>query len=164
MDSAKQLVYPEVVLRATPIYPKCASALVLYLSRFIIQHKRQYYQLWRSVTENGDWEKWILYMLEGVEETALWTTDRIRRIRDLFDETVERCRLEIPKVYSKELIELIFRQPYCKIGFVVDAGIAQRKTASEYLQALENMGFLKGEMAGREMVYRHPGLLKVLTE
>jgi len=69
----------------------------------------------------------------------------------------------LPKVYSKELIELIFRQPYCKISFVVEAGIAERKTASVYLQELERVGILRGEKSGREMVYRHPALLEVLT-
>ena len=98
-----------------------------------------------------------------IEETALWTTGRIHAIRDLFDRTVERSRRELPKVYSKELIELIFRQPYCKIGFVVETGIAKRKTASEYLQELERIGVLVGETRGREMIYRHPALLEVLT-
>lgn len=82
----------------------------------------------------------------------------------MLDATVERCRRELPKTYSKELIELIFRQPYCKISFVVEAGIAERKTASEYLQQLERIGILVGEKRGREMVYRHPALLKVLTD
>ena len=102
-------------------------------------------------------------MLRGIEETAVWTAGRIHDIRDLLDATVERCRRELPKVYSKELIELIFRQPYCKIAFVVDAGIAKRKTASEYLQELGRIGILVGETRGREVIYRHPALLEVLT-
>lgn len=136
---------------------------VLYLSRFIIQNKNDYYQLLRGVTEDGDWEPWLLYMLKGIEETALWTTNRIRAIQQLHEQTVERCRSEIPNIYSRELIDLIFRQPYCKIAFVVEAGIARRKTASTYLQELERIGILAGEKAGREMVYRHPALLEVLT-
>ena len=136
---------------------------VLYLSRFIIQKKRDYYLALRAVTEDGAWEPWVQYMLRGVEETSLWTIGRIQAIRDLLDATVDRCRAELPKVYSKELIELIFRQPYCKISFVVEAGIAERKTASVYLQELERVGILRGEKRGREMVYRHPALLEVLT-
>jgi Fic family protein len=135
----------------------------LYLSRYILRHKPTYYRLLRSVTENGDWEPWLLYLLEGMEETALWTTDRIRAIRDLFEETVDRCRRELPTVYSKDLIELIFRLPYCKISFVVDAGIAKRQTASEYLQELERIGILAGERRGREVVYKHPALLDLLA-
>ncbi len=135
---------------------------VLYLSRYIIANKAEYYRMLREVTENGNWKQWVLYMLQGIEETAVWTTGRIRAIRELFDATVDRCRSDLPKVYSKELIELIFRQPYCKIGFLVDAGIAQRKTASDYLQALEQAGILTGEKRWRDTVYRHPALLELL--
>lgn len=136
---------------------------VLYLSRFIIRSKPTYYRLLRSVTEAGDWEAWLLYMLEGLEETALWTTNRVRMIRELLDATVERCRTEAPKVYSKELVELVFRLPYCKIAFVVEAGIARRQTASEYLQALVDIGVLVGEKIGREVIYKNPALLEVLA-
>ncbi len=137
---------------------------VLYISRFIIQNKPDYYRMLREVTECDDWESWLLYMLRGVEETALWTTGRIQAIRELFDLTMDRCRTEAPKIYSKELIELIFRQPYCKISFIVDAGIAKRKTASEYLQELERIGVLVGEKHGRETIYKHPALLEVVQK
>ena len=137
---------------------------VLYLSRHLIQHKAEYYRLLRGVTERGEWEPWVMFILTGVEETATWTTGRIIAIRDLFDQTLARCRAKLPaKVYSKELVELVFTQPYCKIQFLVDAGIAERKTASAYLQELEKLGILKGEKQGREVIYKHPGLLKVLT-
>jgi Fic family protein len=136
---------------------------VLYLSRFIVRNKPDYYRLLREVTETGEWEPWLLYMLRGIEETAHWTTGRIQAIRTHFDATAERCRLELPRVYSKELIEIIFRQPYCKIAFLVDAGIAKRKTASAYLQELERIGVLTGEKHGREVIYKHPALLEVLT-
>ena len=85
-------------------------------------------------------------------------------VRDLFDQTLARCRAKLPsKVYSKELIELIFMQPYCKIQFLVEAGIAKRQTASEYLQQLERIGVLTAEKQGREVLYKYPTLLKVLT-
>jgi DNA-binding transcriptional ArsR family regulator len=89
--------------------------------------------------------------------------DRIRVIRELFDATVVRTRRELPRIYSKELVELIFRQPYCKIQFLVDAGIAKRQTASVYLQELERIGLLTSERRGKEIVYKHPALLEVLT-
>jgi Fic family protein len=136
---------------------------VLYLSRFIIHNKSQYYSLLQEVTTQGAWEPWLLYMLRGIEETARWTTERIRAIRLLLDETVQRCRNELPKVYSRELIDLIFRQPYCKIAFVVQAGIAQRQAASTYLQELERIGVLAGEKKGREVIYKHPALLEALS-
>lgn len=88
---------------------------VLYLSRFIIQNKQDYYKGLLRVTETQDWEQWVLYMLGGIEETARWTTNRIHAIRDLFEETCERSRRELPsRVYSKELMELVFTQPYCR--------------------------------------------------
>jgi len=137
---------------------------VLYLSRHLIQNKADYYRLLRGVTEDRAWEPWVLFMLTAVEATAAWTTSRILAIRDLFDQTLARCRAKLPpKVYSKELIELIFTQPYCKIQFLVDAGVAQRQTASEYLQELEKLGILRGEKRGRETIYKHPALVKLLT-
>lgn len=145
------------------VHARLLEIPVLYLSRFIILNKAEYYRLLRGVTESGAWEPWLLYMLRGVQDTALWTTNRIHAIRKLFDSTVNRVRGELPKVYSKELIELIFRQPYCKIQFLVDAGIAKRQTASVYLQELEQIGILTSERRGREVVYKQPALVDVLT-
>ena len=145
------------------LHARLLNIPVLYLSRYIIQNKNDYYRLLRSVTESGDWQNWLLYVLSGVEQTARWTYDRILSIQQLFESTVERCRQELPKVYSKELIEIIFRQPYCKIAFVVDAGIAKRQTASTYLQEMERIGILKGERHRREVIYKYPALLEVLT-
>jgi Fic family protein len=135
---------------------------VLYLSRYIIQNKQAYYQRLRVVTEEDDWEGWLLYMLTAVEETALWTTQRIEAIRSLMDETIERCRTDLPRIYSRELVETLFTQPYCKIAFLVDAGIGQRQTASAYLQELERVGVLRSERVGREIVYRNTALLEIL--
>jgi len=102
-------------------------------------------------------------MLAAVEETAGWTTGRIKAIRALMDATVERCRHELPtRVYSKELIELIFVQPYVRIPTLVDAGISRRGTASEYLRELVRIGVLEQEKRGREVLYRHPALLEIL--
>lgn len=138
---------------------------VLYLSHYIIEHKLDYYRLLREVTENQEWEPWILFMLTAVEETSIKTNDRIHAIRDLFDKTVATCRTNLPKkYYSRELVELIFVQSYCKVQFVVDAGIAQRQTAAEYLQAMEDIGILKSEKSGREKLFRHPALLNILME
>jgi Fic family protein len=137
---------------------------VLYLSRYIINNRQAYYAGLRAVTEDRDWEGWLLFMLTAVDETARWTTGRILAVRDLLDATLERCRKELPaRVYSKELIELIFIQPYCKIAFVVEAGIAERKTASVYLRELERIGVLASEKHGREVFYRNPALLEVLS-
>jgi Fic family protein len=136
---------------------------VLYLSRYIIRNKQEYYRRLAAVTEDGDWEGWLLYMLAAVEETARWTTGRITAIRELFDATLVRCRRKLPsRVYSKELVELIFTQPYVRIQTVIDAGIAKRDAASDYLRELERMGVLQSEKRGRDVLYRHPALLEVL--
>ncbi len=136
---------------------------VLYLSRYIIQHKPEYYRRIQAVTETGDWTGWLAFMLTAVADTARWTTARIGEIVDLLDETVERCREEIPSVYSKELIEAIFYHPYCKIQFLVEAGIAKRQAASKYLQELERIGVLVSEQRGRTVIYKNPELLKILS-
>ncbi len=137
---------------------------VLYLSRYIIQNKQEYYKRLQAVTEKQDWEGWLLFMLTAVEETANWTTERILAIRNLLNETITRCREELPNIYSKELIELIFIQPYVKGKFLVEAGIAKRQTASEYLREMERIGILVGERRGREVVYKHPALIDILSE
>jgi len=144
------------------IHARLLSIPVLYLSRYLIQNKGAYYRRLRGVTEEGEWENWILFILQGIQETASWTTGRIVAIRELLDETIELCRRELPKIYSKELVELLFRQPYCKIASVVNAGIAKRQTASVYLQELERVGVLRSEQVGRERIYLNPRLLEVL--
>jgi Fic family protein len=137
---------------------------VLYLSRYIIHTKNEYYELLRNVTEKIDWEPWILYILKGVQETAVWTTERIKAIQRLFEETVTLCKENVPKVYSKELIELVFTQPYCKISFLVEANIAKRQSASVYLKELERIGVLNSEKRGKETIYKHPALLDILMK
>jgi Fic family protein len=136
---------------------------VLYLSRHIIEHKGDYYAGLRHVTGTNAWEPWILYMLHAIEQTAQVTRERILAIRDALNESLERVRCDLPKIYSKDLVELLFRQPYCKIRFLEAAGIAQRKTASHYLQELARIGLLSSVKAGREVYYLNNALLKILS-
>jgi Fic family protein len=135
---------------------------VLYLSRHIIDHKAGYYAGLKHITEDQAWEPWILYMLDAITETARVTRQRILGIRDLMHAGIEQVKRQLPKVYSKELLELLFRQPYCKIRFLEEAGIARRKTASHYLRELERIGMLTPVKAGREVYYLNTGLLKLL--
>ncbi len=137
---------------------------VLYLSRYIIGHKRAYYDRLLAVTTDGAWEDWILYMLQAVRETAEWSTARIRAIRDLLDDTAARIRRDLPKIYSRELAEVIFVNPYCRIGDLVQAGIAKRQAASVYLKALVEAGLLQEVKAGRENLYINPALLSLLSD
>jgi Fic family protein len=136
---------------------------VLFLSRFIMANKVGYYQGLRGVTEHDHWENWVLYMLRAVESTAQQTFDQVSRIRAVMERVREKVQREAAGVYSKDLIEIIFRQPYTKIQFLVDAGIAKRQTASVYLQTLANLGVLRESKQGREKYYINDALFSELT-
>jgi len=137
---------------------------ILYLSRYIIQNKASYYQYLLEVSTKQRWEQWILYLLDGVEQTANWTREKIYAIRDLMEHTADHVREKLPSVYSRELVELIFVQPYCRIGKLVDANIAKRQTASVYLKQLRDIGVLKEIKVGREKLFIHPKLIQLLTQ
>jgi Fic family protein len=136
---------------------------ILYLSRHIIQQKTDYYRLLNEVTINGAWEAWILYILTGVEETCNWTTDKIKAIRELMHHTSQFVQGALPKIYSWELVEALFKQPYCRIANIVNAGIAKRQTASVYLKQLCDIGILKEYRSGRETLFVHPKYIELLT-
>jgi len=137
---------------------------ILYLSRYIIANKSQYYSNLLAVTREQAWEPWLLYMLEAAETTAQWTTQKIISIRDLADHTAEYVREQLPKIYSRELIDTIFEQPYCRISNLVEANIAKRQTASEYLKKLAGIGVLMELRVGRERLYVHPKLIELITK
>lgn len=136
---------------------------ILYLSRYIMQHKTDYYRLLREVTEKGAWEAWILFMLKGVEETSQWTVSKIAAIRKLQAHTIDHVREAAPKVYSHELLSLIFELPYCRVRNVTERGLVGRQTASVHLKALVKIGVLKERTAGREKLFTHPKLMQLLT-
>lgn len=136
---------------------------ILYLSRYIIANKADYYRLLLDVTRKQAWEPWITYILKGVEETATWTTEKIATIRALQAMTIEHVRKAAPKIYSHELVDLIFDLPYCRIQNVVEKGIAGRQAASRYLKQLGEVGVLKEVVVGRERLFIHPKLVQLLT-
>ena len=136
---------------------------VLYLSRAIIHRRTEYYRLLNAVTRDDAWEPWLVYMLHAVHETAVWTTQKIKAIRALLHAARAHVRQHAPSLYSRELVDLVFEQPYSRIGNVVDAGIAKRQTASVYLKALCDIGVLQEVKAGREKLFIHPNLLSLLT-
>ncbi|MCP9291630.1 Fic family protein [Gracilimonas sediminicola] len=130
----------------------------------MISHKPEYYSLLRGVTEQQDWEPWLIFMLKAVEVTAEKTMKRIDDIRILLDEILEEAKHKLPdRVYSKELIELLFEQPYCKVKFLVDRNLAKRQTAADYLKELERAGILKSKQVGREMLYLNTRLYELLS-
>lgn len=136
---------------------------ILYLSRYIIAHKADYYRLLLDVTRKDAWEAWLVYILKGVEETATWTTAKIGAVRKLSADTTDYVRRKLPKIYSHELIDVIFEQPYCRIANLVAAGIAGRQAASRYLKALVAAGVLEERTLGKEKLFVHPKLMTLLT-
>lgn len=136
---------------------------ILYLSRHIIQKKSDYYRLLLGVTKDQDWESWIIFMLKAVENTSYWTTKKIGAIRDLAEHTSLHVRHTLPKIYSRELVDVIFEQPYCRISDVVNKGIAKRQAASRYLKELTEQGVLQEITAGKEKIFIHPKLMQLLS-
>ena len=135
---------------------------VLYLSRYIIQNKTEYYSLLLGVTNGDSFEEWILYMLKAIEETAKWTSAKIRAILSLMNDTRSFIKENASQIYSHELTDLLFVQPYCRIANVVDSNIAKRQTASEYLKKLVALGVLTEYQSGREKVFINPRFMKLL--
>jgi Fic family protein len=136
---------------------------ILYLSRYITAHKADYYRLLLDVTRKDAWEEWLVYILRGVEETATWTTAKIGAVRKLSADTTGYVRRRLPKIYSRELVDVIFEQPYCRIANLVESGIAGRQAASRYLKALAAAGILEERAIGKEKLFVHPRLMNLLT-
>jgi Fic family protein len=136
---------------------------LLYLSRYIIRNKADYYRLLLGVTADAAWEPWILFMLSGVRETARWTSLKIAAINDLIAHTADFVRDRLPRIYSRELVDIVFVQPYCRIQNLVDGGIAKRQTASVYLKELADIGVLRESQSGREKLFVHPVFLELLS-
>ena len=136
---------------------------ILYLSRHVIAHKADYYGLLLGVTRDQAWEPWLQFMLQAVAETSKWTTGKIAAIRKLAEHTTEHVRARLPKIYTRELVDVIFEQPYCRIGNLVDKGIAQRQAASRYLHDLADLGVLREMPFGKEKLFIHPKLMQLLS-
>ena len=136
---------------------------ILYLSRHVIAHKADYYGLLLGVTRDQAWEPWLQFMLQAVAETSRWTTGKIAAIRKLAEHTTDHVRTRLPKIYTRELVDVIFEQPYCRIGNLVDKGIAQRQAASRYLHDLADLGVLREMPFGKEKLFIHPKLMQLLS-
>lgn len=137
---------------------------VLYLSSYIIQNKGDYYRLLQEVRTKNNWEEWILYMLKGIEQTALSTIEQINKINQLFSEIQKTVQKKLPRIYSKDLVEQLFIHPYCKIEFLVNNLGIERKTAGSYLKSLEEIGVLKAESKGKEVIYINGRLYELLKK
>ena len=135
---------------------------VLYLSRYINRHKADYYRLLQSVRDTGDWEVWIFWMLQGVEQTAQQTTMLVKEIKTLMQITKEKLRRELPKIYSQDLINNLFKHPYTKVEFVMNDLLVHRNTAVKYLDELVRIGLLDKRKFGKENYYFNISLYQCL--
>lgn len=136
---------------------------VLYLSRYIIQNKAEYYARLLAVTQNQEWHEWVIYMLRAVEDTADWTTNKVNSIKKLGSDTRHYFKLQLPKRYNRDLADLIFFYPYCRIGDLIEKGIAKRDAASSLLRALTEIGIMENIQIGREKLFINTRLHQLLT-
>ena len=135
---------------------------VLYLSRYINRNKADYYRLLQSVRDTGQWEEWILWMLKGIEQTAQQTTVLIKEIKALMQDTKEKLRTELPKIYSQDLINNLFKHPYTKVEFVMEDLLVHRSTAVRYLDALVEAQVLNKHKLGKDNYYFNTALYRLL--
>ena len=136
----------------------------LYLSEYIIKNKTDYYTKLRDVTEKDAWEEWILYMLEMISFTANKGLKLLNQVNGLMQTFTEEVKATLPKVYSKDLIEILFKLPYTKRQYLIDAGLGTPKTVGNYLNELEEAGFLTSEKVGKEKLYLNFRLMEVLEK
>jgi Fic family protein len=139
------------------------SLPILYLSRYIIQHKAEYYQKLQAIRDKDDWESWILYMLTAVEVTAIQTVAQIKKIKELMQQYKHRLR-DSYKFYSQDLLNNLFKHPYTKIEFLqADLGVS-RVTAASYLNQLAEGGLLEKKKLGVSNYYVNRPLFRIFTQ
>ncbi|MDQ1151896.1 Fic family protein [Sphingobacterium zeae] len=147
------------------LYLKLSGLLevpAIYLSEYIIQNKNDYYTKLRGVTENENWEDYILYMLDMIEQTASKSLKRLNLITQAIEEMSTNIKTKLPKMYSKDLVEILFRLPYTKRQNLIDDNLGNAKTVGNYLIALEQNGILESVKVGKEKLYLNQKLLKIL--
>ena len=142
---------------------KLLSAPVLYLSRYINQNKADYYKLLQKVRDADAWEDWVNFILNAVEQTSHQTTHLIQGMKALMQSHKEKMRSEIPKIYSQDLINVIFGHPYTKIDFVMRELEVSRLTATRYLNELVRIGLMSKEKKGRENYYINVDLFNLFS-
>jgi len=137
---------------------------ILYLSKYIIRHKSDYYRLLQEVRTKDSWEEWIMYMLDGIEQTSKDTITLINDIKVLMDETKTKIRSELPKIYSKDLLEVIFLHPYTKTKLLVDKLGIHRDTATTHLKKLEKIGVFESIKIGNTYYFINKRLYSLLVD
>lgn len=137
---------------------------VLYLSGYVIEHKSEYYQLLQEVRTKENWEGWILFILRGVEATSKVALNQVISINQLLEKTRMEVQKKAPKIYSNELVELLFEQPYCKSEFLEKRLSVSRITAAKYLKTLESQKILKSQKVWKETLYINTALFELLRK
>lgn len=136
---------------------------ILYLSRYIIRNKTDYYRLLQDVRSTENWEEWLLYMLDGVEKIASETVILINSMKRLMQEYKILIRSKYPKMYSQDLLNNLFKYPYTKIEFIQSDLQVSRNTAIRYLEELVKANILIKHKIGRENFYENRELFKLLS-
>lgn len=137
---------------------------ILYLSKYIIRNKTAYYRFLQDVRTNGKWEDWILFILEGIEQTAIETLQLVKRINQGVEDIAAKIKETLPKIYTRELVNLLFHEFYTNIQYIEQGLEISRKTASSYLILLEKEGFLSSQMIGNKKIYLNKYLFDIVQE
>ena len=137
---------------------------ILYLSRYIIKNKADYYRLLNDVSFNDGLNNWILFILKGIEEISKETIKTIKNIENLMNETKNIIVEQKPKIYSKDLLEALFYHPYTKRVFIEEQLNISRPTATNYLNELEKLGILSSKKIGKEVFYVHNKLFELFKD
>jgi len=135
---------------------------ILYLSKYILSTKNEYYKLLNGIHTEGNWEEWILYILKGIQETSEKSLKILKQINKLIEDTSDEIRQKHPKIYSKELVEIIFTEFYTRINNVEMGLNVTRKTASNYLNDLAEIGILKIEIRGKDKLFINIKLMDIM--
>ncbi|MGC1481796.1 MAG: Fic family protein [Chthoniobacterales bacterium] len=136
---------------------------VLYLSRYITTTKPDYYRFLQTVRDEGRWAEWCLYLLRGVAVTSRSAVGLVKNFRELMLGTKHDLRERLPKIYSQDLLNNLFRHPYTKIGFVERELGVSRITATKYLNQLTKAGILRKEKLGKSNFYINEPLFALLS-
>src|SRR5690606_20093706 len=136
---------------------------VLYLSRYIIRNKMDYYKILQGVRTNDDWESMVLYLLKGVEVTSIQTIQLVSEIKELMQDNNHRIRKDLSKIYSQDLINNLFKNSYTKIDSLQNDLVVTRQTTSNYLDYIVNLGLLDKIKVGKSNYYINTNLIQVLA-
>jgi len=137
---------------------------ILYLSRAINSTKSDYYRLLQAVRDEGAWEEWVLYMLHAVQSTSRLTLELIEGIRSQMAEYKQRIRSELPKLYSQDLLNNLFRHPYTRIEYIQSELGVTRQTAARYLDSLADGKFVRKQQIGRNNYYINDRLIALFAK